>query len=70
MTEKTTEKTAKAEAEKPVLYYTGPGSLLVVPARDLYEADLFRENGQQKRSKEALIRTGFYSETKPKGAAK
>jgi hypothetical protein len=68
MTEKTTENTAKAEPEKPVLYYTGPGSLLVVPPRDLYEADLFRENGQPKRSKEALIRTGFYSETKPRSS--
>lgn len=52
--------TPKADTEKPVLYFTGTGSKLGVPARDLYAADL------AKRSKEALIATGFYSETKPK----
>jgi hypothetical protein len=54
----TTSKTA--EAEKPVLYYTGTGSKPPLPERDLYAADL------RKRSKEALIATGFYSESKPK----
>jgi hypothetical protein len=58
--------TAEAKTESPLLYYTGLGRLLTVPARDLFEADLFRPNGQQIRSKEALIKTGFYSETKPK----
>lgn len=67
MTAKATE--SPTTTEKPLLYYTGPGRLLTVPARDLLEADLYR-NGKLVRSKEALIQTGFYSETKPKGAAK
>lgn len=56
----TTPKTVEPrdEAEKPVLYFVGPGKA-TVPERDLYAADLKR------RSKEALIATGSYVVKKP-----
>lgn len=59
MTKAKTTPETEEPAERPVLYFTGKGSKLTLPARDLYAADL------QKRSKDALIATGLYSEKRP-----